>query len=288
MLPTEDYLSGVENSWCPGCGDHMILQAMKLALKELKIPHEELVFVSGIGCGSKFPHYVNAYGMETLHGRILPNATGVKLANNRLTVIGIGGDGDAFGIGLNHFMHTMRRNLDITYIVQNNEIYALTKGQTSPVSPKGFKTKTTPSGVIEMPVIPLAYALIANATFVARTYAYNPKHMKEMIVAAIKHRGIAFLDIIQPCPSMNKGFDPKYIEKKIYDVKDKNHDKADWNAALKIAQEMEKFPIGIIYQEKPPKERPTYSDELFQMKDKPLVELDVENVDISETLEEYK
>ena len=287
MLPTDDYLSGVKHSWCPGCGNAVIQQAMKQALKELKIPHENIVFVSGIGCGSKFPRYMGTYGFETLHGRILPNASGIKLANKNLTVIGIGGDGDGYGIGLNHFINTMRRNMDITYIVQDNEIYALTKGQASPTSPKGMVTKTTPSGQIEIPINPIAMALTAGATFIARTFSMDPVHMKQTIMAAVRHHGISHVQIIQTCPSMHKDFDFEHLKTKVYKIPD-DHDKTSFEAAWKLSQETEKIPIGIFYEQPISAERPSYVDELFQMKEKALVDHDISNVDISGILEEYK
>jgi 2-oxoglutarate ferredoxin oxidoreductase subunit beta len=198
-----DYRTPVHNDWCPGCGDFGILSAIQSAIFELQIqPHRVAIF-SGIGCSGKTPHYINTYGIHTLHGRALPFALGAKLANPHLEVIVVGGDGDGLGIGAGHFVNTGRRNVDITYIIFDNEVYGLTKGQAAPTLPLGFKTKSLPKPNINQAVNPIALALAAGYTFVARGYAYDVKHLKELIKRAIQHRGSAFIDVLQPCPTYN-------------------------------------------------------------------------------------
>ncbi|MDD5340398.1 MAG: thiamine pyrophosphate-dependent enzyme, partial [Candidatus ainarchaeum sp.] len=187
------------SQWCPGCGNFAIVAAIKGALHELDIPTHQTVISSGIGCSSKLPHYVDTYGFEGLHGRTLPVASGIKLANHKLNVIAVGGDGDGYGIGAGHFIHIMRRNYDLVYMVHDNQIYGLTTGQASPTSQLGMKTKTTPYGVVEMPFNPVATAIGGGATFVARVFAGDMAHMKETIKQAIAHKGFALIDVFQPC-----------------------------------------------------------------------------------------
>ena len=183
-----DVKGKVDPDWCPGCGDFGVLAALQKALVELQIPLHNVVTISGIGCSSNTPGYVNTYGMHTLHGRALAVATGVKMANHELTVIVTGGDGDGFGIGGNHFLHTMRRNVDLLYVVMDNQIYGLTTGQTSPTSQVGMKTKSMPFGNIEAPVNPMALALAAGATFVARGYSAEQKHLTELFKRSEERR----------------------------------------------------------------------------------------------------
>ena len=192
----------VDPDWCPGCGDFGVLAALQKALVELKIPTHNVVTISGIGCSSNLPGYVNTYGMHTLHGRALAVATGLKLANHELTVLVTGGDGDGFGIGGNHFIHSMRRNVDLLYIVMDNQIYGLTTGQTSPTSRVGMKTKSMPFGNIEAPVNPISLALAAGATFVTRGYSGEQKHLTELIKQGIEHPGFSFLDVFSPCVNL--------------------------------------------------------------------------------------
>ena len=272
-------------TWCPGCGDFAILVALKGALSKLgRQPHETVV-VSGIGCGSKLPHFIKTYGYEGLHGRGLPAASAIKLANHSLTVVDVGGDGDGYGIGMGHFIHTCRRNIDLTYIVQNNQIYGLTTGQTSPTSEKGFKTKSTPEGVIEVPVNPLTLAIESGATFVARAFSGNITHLTSVVQQAIEHKGFALVDVLQPCITWNKLNTYEFFTKKIYALESQNHDPSDKYAALKKADEWgEKIPIGVFYKT----QRPTYEAELPQLKEMPLVKRPIDNVDISGLLKEYE
>jgi len=282
MAKPADFNTSEECVWCPGCGNFPILIAVKQILAEMDMKKEDTVIVSGIGCSDKYNQYLNTYGYQSIHGRILPVAMGIRLANHKLKVIGIGGDGDGYGIGLCHFIHSMRRNLDITYLVCNNQIYGLTTGQTSPTSNKGSKTKTTPKGSIAMAVNPMALALASDATYVARAFAGDLKHMKDMIEGGIKHKGFALIDIFQPCTTYNHDNTFDWFREVTYKLEDDGHNPKDKQAAFKRAMEHEKLPIGLFYQE----EKLTYEDEVVQIKKKPLVEHDISNTDIDDIMDE--
>ncbi len=204
-LTAKDYAAPIDVRWCPGCGDYAILNAMQKTFAELEIPQEKVVFVSGIGCSSRFPYYMNTYGFHTIHGRAPTFATGIKMANPDLSVWLVTGDGDGLSIGGNHLLHLLRRNVDVNVLLFNNRIYGLTKGQYSPTSEFGKVTKTTPLGSIDYPINPLCFALAAEASFVARTMDTNPKHMIEVFKAAASHRGVAFIEIFQNCVIFNDG-----------------------------------------------------------------------------------
>jgi 2-oxoglutarate ferredoxin oxidoreductase subunit beta len=205
QLTKKDFMSNQEVRWCPGCGDYAILNNVQKVMPDLGITREKIVFVSGIGCSSRFPYYMNTYGFHSIHGRAPAIATGIKAANPDLSVWVITGDGDALSIGGNHFMHVLRRNLDINYILFNNRIYGLTKGQYSPTSVFGQKTKSTPMGVIDYPVNPLSLAIASEATFVARSIDIDVKHLGTMVEAAAKHKGVSFLEVYQNCNIFNDG-----------------------------------------------------------------------------------
>lgn len=270
-------------NWCPGCGNWSILVAFKKALEELGKKTHEVVLVSGIGCGSKIPHWVNTYGFHTIHGRPLPVAQGIKLANHKLEVVAIGGDGDGYGIGLNHLMHIMRRNFDITYIVQNNGVYGLTKGQTAPTSLKGYKSKSTPYGTVEDPVNPLRTAIAGGATFVARGFSKEIAHLTELIKKAIKHRGFALVDVLQPCVAFNNVNTYQYYSDRVYKL-GKKYDPTKKVKAFKKAGEFEKkIPLGVLYE----RDEESYIEQLPQLKKKTLVSGNMD-VDISSLEEEYR
>ncbi len=270
--------------WCPGCGDFGVLMSIKQALAGLNLNPKDVVIASGIGCSGKMPHYVKTYGLESIHGRSLAAATGVQLANPRLTVIAVGGDGDGYGIGLNHFIQSVRRNVKITYLVHNNMVYGLTKGQTAPTALKGTKTSSTPHGSIEMPINPIALAIAATGTFVARGFAGNLPHLSNLIKAGIQHKGFALIDIFQPCVTYNHDQTFDFYRQRTYDLQAQNWDTANHMEAYKKAWEWgDKIPIGIFYKE----ERPTYSDELPQDKDLPVALQNIDNVDITPLLNKY-
>jgi pyruvate ferredoxin oxidoreductase beta subunit len=205
-IDQNEYTPGLEPqpTWCPGCGDFGVLKALKQAMPMVGKTPDETLLVTGIGCSGKLSSYFESYGFHTIHGRALPVARAAKLANPELNVIAAGGDGDGYGIGGNHFMHTARENHDMVYIVFNNEVFGLTKGQTSPTSPKGHKSKTQPSGSAKDPIRPLSMALSAGASYVARTAAVNPNQAKEIIAEAIEHDGFAHIDFLTQCPTWNK------------------------------------------------------------------------------------
>jgi len=203
QLKKADFVSDQEVRWCPGCGDYAILNNVQKVMPELGIPREKIVFVSGIGCSSRFPYYMNTYGFHSIHGRAPAIATGIKCANPELSVWVITGDGDALSIGGNHFIHAIRRNLDLNYILFNNRIYGLTKGQYSPTSEFGKRTKSTPSGTIDYPINPLSLAIASESTFVARSIDIDVKHLGAMVEAAAKHKGISFIEVYQNCNIFN-------------------------------------------------------------------------------------
>lgn len=247
-LKPRDFKGKVDPDWCPGCGDFGVLNSLQRACAELgKKPHELLV-VSGIGCSSNFPGYFNAYGMHTLHGRALAVATGAKLANHDLTVVVTGGDGDGYGIGGNHFVHTARRNVDLTYVVMNNQVYGLTTGQISPTSSEGMKTKSTPFGSIEMPVNPITASIMNGATFVARGFSGDPKHLAELMKQAIQHRGFALIDVFSPCVTFNHDNDYAFFRPRVTKLEDEGHDTSDWKAACEKAMLWdETIYIGLFF-----------------------------------------
>lgn len=240
-------LKGCETAWCPGCGNFGILNLMKEVLAELEIDPQKLVFVSGIGQAAKIPQYMKIHYFNGLHGRALPPATAIKATNRELTVIAESGDGDMYGEGGNHFIHTIRRNPDITNIVHNNMVYGLTKGQASPTSEKGFKTPVQVNGVILEPFNPLAVAIALDASFVARVFVGLRDHAKEIVKKAILHQGYALVDFFQPCVTFNKVNTYQWFRENTY-LLDASHDPKDKNQAFRKATETQKLPLGIFYQ----------------------------------------
>ena len=253
VVEVKDFKSEVHPDWCPGCGDFGVLTSLYQACAQLQIQPHELMVVSGIGCSSNLPGFIRSYGAHTLHGRLLPFATGCKLANQGMTVIGTGGDGDGYGIGLNHFIQAMRRNIDVTYIVMNNEIYGLTTGQVSPTSETGMKTKTSPFGNLEGMLNPMALAMAAGCGFVARGFSGQPKHLVELYKAGIQHKGFALIDVFSPCVTFNKLNTYQYFRERIYKLEDEEHDTSSFHAAMDKALEWNpRIPIGLLYQNPDP------------------------------------
>ena len=246
-LTMADMKGKVDPDWCPGCGDFGVLAAVQKALVELQIPNHEVCTISGIGCSSNFPGYINTYGMHTLHVRSLAVATGVKLANHGLTVLVTGGDGDGFGIGGNHFTHT---NVDLLYIVMDNQIYGLTTGQTSPTSRLGMKTKSAPFGNVEGPINPISMALAAGATFIARGFSGEQKHLTELIKQGIEHKGFSFLDVFSPCVTYNHDNTYQWFRPRVKKLEDDAaYDPTDWMAAMgKSLLWGEEIPIGKFFE----------------------------------------
>jgi len=282
-LTPKDFNTHRRPTWCKGCGNFGIWNALKKSLVELKLYPHEVLIVYGIGCSGNGANFTRTYAFHALHGRTLPVATGAKLANHRQTVIAMGGDGDGAGIGANHFMHTSRRNLDMTYIMHDNRVYGLTTGQTSPTSDKGYKSKSTPNGVLEEPVNPVLLALTNGASFVARGFSFEIKQLTEMITKAIKHKGFSFIDILQPCVTFNKKNTYEAYRKKVYKLEDADHNPSSFTEALKKSMEKTKIPIGIFYQE----EKATYGDGLKPIERKPLIDHVISDIDISKLLNDY-
>lgn len=269
MSTIQDF-SGYTPTWCPGCGDWGIGAAIKTALVQLGHDPSSVFVVFGIGCSGNMNDFLNAYAIHALHGRGIPNAIGMKLANHRRPVLAIVGDGDCYGEGGNHFLHACRGNHDIKVIVHDNGVYGLTTGQVAPTAPKGFKSKSTPSGIIEIPVNPLSLAVTQGATFVAQGFAGNIPHLIDLIKKAITHRGFSLINVLQPCVTFNKINTYEYYKAKVYQLSQDYHPQ-DLKMALEKSLEpslAEKFPLGVIYQV----EKPTYTDNLSQLKEKTLAE----------------
>ena len=253
-MDMKDFKTEVRPDWCPGCGDFGVLNALQRACAELEIQPHELMVVSGIGCSSNLPGFFRSYGVHSLHGRSLPFATGAKLANHAMTVIATGGDGDGYGIGLNHFIQAMRRNINLTYIVMNNEVYGLTTGQVSPTSETGMKTKTTPHGNLEGMLNPLALALAAGCGYIARGFSGDVKHLVKLYQEGIQFPGFALIDVFSPCVTFNKQNTYPWFRERVYRLEDKKHDPTDFHAAMDRALEWgEKIPIGLFYRNPNPR-----------------------------------
>jgi len=291
-IELQEYKSEIKVTWCPGCGDFAVLNGLQKALQALQLKPWNIVIVSGIGCSSNIPHFLSTYGFHSIHGRSIPVASGIKLANPELTVIAAGGDGDGYGIGVGHFIHAMRRNLDITYIVMNNQIYGLTTGQASPTSEKDMKTKSTPEGVIENPVNPLALALSSGATYIARGFSGDAKGLADLFTKGIQHKGFALIDVLSPCVTYNKINTYDWFRTRAYSLEKDGHNPADFHAAWTRAtewpnldQKRDRIGIGVIYQRT---DIPTYEDLEPALRKGPLVRqpLGLENPE--ELLEEFR
>ena len=262
-------MGDIDISWCPGCGDYPILSTLKETLVELDIKPKDLVMVSGIGQAAKIPQYLNCNYFNGLHGRSLPAAWAIKAANPNLVVIAESGDGCSYGEGGNHLIHGIRRNLDITYLVHNNQIYGLTKGQASPTSEKGFISKTTPAGVILQQLNPLALAISLGATFVARGFTGRLSHLTKLIVEGIQHPGFALIDVLQPCVSFNHVNTYAWYTQRVYNIdEDAEYDSGNPLMAYQKALEWgDRIPIGVLYQSK----KKTYEEQVPALQSGPLV-----------------
>jgi 2-oxoglutarate ferredoxin oxidoreductase subunit beta len=281
-LKLADYKTEVHNDWCPGCGDFGILNGIQMALADMQVPLHRAAIFSGIGCSGKTPHFIHTYGIHTLHGRVLPFAQGAKLSNPDLEIIAVGGDGDGLGIGAGHFVSAGRRNVDMVYIIFNNAVYGLTKGQASPTLKLGMKTKSLPQPNMNNSVNPISLALVSGFTFIARGYSYDVKHLKDIIKKATQHKGLAFIDVLQPCPTYNdintrewyQGMDNVDSETgkqipRTYKLEDTGYNgvvENEHDMPLKISQTIvksnewgNKIPIGIFYQNQ---HIPTYQERI--------------------------
>lgn len=270
-LKIADFKTDVHNDWCPGCGDFGIVNAIQMALAEMGLRRDKTVIFSGIGCSGKTSHFINTYGIHTLHGRVLTFAQGAKIANNDLNVVAMGGDGDGLGIGAGHFVAAGRRNVDMTYIIFDNGVYGLTKGQASPTMKLGEQTKSLPSPNTNYNVNPIGLAVTSGFTFAARGYSYDVRHLKDLIIQAVEHKGLSFLDVLQPCPTYNDiNTRDWYAGADLVDEAQKRHSRiykledTDYNPLVRRATEAElnhklsqalvkslewgdRIPIGVFY-----------------------------------------
>lgn len=288
MKPKKDLSSHYTQStpnWCPGCGNYGIWVALKNALQELKIPAHKVVLVGDVGCSGKLSYWTDYNGFAGLHGRSIPIAEGIKMANSDLTVIVVGGDGGLLGEGLQHFLHACRRNVNIAVILHNNQVYGLTTGQTSPTSDPGYKSSTTPEGSYETPLNPSLLALTAQATFVSASFAGNVPHLTQTIKSAILHPGFALVDAYQPCVTYNYINTYEFYSKRVYDVATTPYKPNDRFRAMKKSTEIEgdkKFPIGILFQDT---EKPSLQQNI-QNRVKPLVKQPIKNISVKSLFEQ--
>lgn len=247
-LPLETYKGPVDPDWCPGCGDFGVLRSLQQAAGKCGVHPKDLMVVSGIGCSSNLPGFIHAYGVHSLHGRAVAVATGAHLANTDMKTVITGGDGDGYGIGIGHFIHAMRRNLDVTYIVMDNQIYGLTTGQTSPTTTRGHKTKSTPKGNAEIPLNPIALAITAGATYVARGFSGEAKQLVDLIAGGIAHKGFALIDVFSPCVTYNKINTYPFFKERVYKLEDTGWQPDNHMKSLEKAYEWgDKIPLGLIY-----------------------------------------
>jgi 2-oxoglutarate ferredoxin oxidoreductase subunit beta len=282
-MPTLDDYKGQTPSWCPGCGNFSILKTFKDAMVELGIEPHRCTVVSGIGQAAKLPHYTKCNTFNGLHGRSLPVATGIRLANHEMLVIAVSGDGDCYGEGGNHLMAAMRRNINVKYFVHNNQIYGLTKGQPSPTTGEGTVTKNTPFGVISEQFNPMALAVALDCGFAARGYAADIDHLKGLMKEAINHKGFALLDILQPCVTFNKVNTYEWYKQRVYHI-EQDYNPEDRRAAFAKALEWgDRIPLGVIYRN----HRPTFEERVPMIADKPLVKQGFDVKKIDETIKEF-
>jgi len=268
MATFKDFRNKVKPNWCPGCGDFSVQAAIQRAAANVGLEPENLAVISGIGCSGRISGYINAYGLHGIHGRALPIAQGVKLANRDLTVIASGGDGDGFAIGMGHTVHAIRRNINITYIVMDNQIYGLTKGQTSPRSGEGFKTKSTPEGSIESTLSPLEVAIAAGATFVAQSFSSDLKQLTSLIEQGIQHEGFSLINVFSPCVTFNKVNTYDWFKDNIINLDTvEGYDHTNRLAAMTKLMETGSMITGLIYQNK---EKKSYENLVHGFSQEPL------------------
>lgn len=278
MATVKDFRNNVKPNWCPGCGDFSIQAAIQRAAAGVGIEPEELAVISGIGCSGRVSGYINAYGFHSIHGRSLPIAQGVKMANRELTVIAAGGDGDGFAIGMGHTVHAIRRNIDMTYIVMDNQIYGLTKGQTSPRSSVGFKTKSTPQGSIESALSPLEMALSVGATFVAQSFSSDLKQLTTLIEEGIRHKGFSLINVFSPCVTFNKINTYDWFKQNIVSLDSvPDYDPSNRVQAMTKLMETGGMLTGLIYQDKT---KPSYENQVAGFKQEAIAK---QNIKISES-----
>lgn len=272
-ITMKDFRVSENPTWCPGCGDYTVLASLQRAVANIGLRPEDVVLSTGIGCSGKLSQHFGSYGFHGLHGRSLPIAQGVKIANHNLTVIAAGGDGDGYGIGMGHFIHAIRRNVDITYIVMDNNIYGLTTGQTSPTSAKGFKSKTTPAGAAEEPIRPLHLALAQGASFVAQAFSGDVKEMTEIFEAAIRHKGFALVNAFSPCVTFNKVNTYDWFKEKLVKLSQQEDFKPQSHLeALHYIDQHASLVTGVIYQQEG---RKAYHEEILGAQEIPPTDADL-------------
>ncbi|MBN3526273.1 2-oxoacid:ferredoxin oxidoreductase subunit beta [Paenibacillus apiarius] len=288
MATFKEFRNNVKPNWCPGCGDFSIQAAIQRAAANVGLEPEQLAVVSGIGCSGRISGYINAYGFHSIHGRALPIAQGLKLANRDLTVIASGGDGDGFAIGMGHTVHAIRRNVNITYIVMDNQIYGLTKGQTSPRSAVGFKTKSTPEGAIESTLSPLEIAMASGATFVAQSFSSDLKQLTSLIEEGIKHEGFSFINVFSPCVTFNKINTYDWFKENIVNLNTvESYDPSNRIMAMTKLMESGGMITGLIYQDKT---RKSYENQVVGFRPEPLAKQDLQlsSADFEKLVAEFK
>lgn len=266
-MRVNDFNTNYSPTWCPGCGDYGVWAALKQSLADQKMRPDEFVIVYGIGCSGNMNDFVRSYGFHSLHGRAIPNAIGIRLANHKLPVVAVVGDGDCYGEGGNHFIHACRGNYDLTVIVHDNRVYGLTTGQAAPTAEQGYESKSTPQGIVEVPINPLALAITQGATFVAQGFAGDVRHLTNLITKASEHNGFALVNVLQPCVTFNKVNTYQWFQERIFELDDKEAERSKTDA-LNLVIDSEKIPVGIVYQSS----RPTYEESLPQIKEETLVE----------------
>lgn len=279
------FQSSIKPTWCPGCGNYTIWLALKNAISQTNLPHESFVLCYDVGCSGNMADFNRFYGIHALHGRAIPPAVGVKLANHDLKVIVVIGDGGGYGEGLTHFLNEMRGNHDITVIVHDNRRYSLTTGQMSPTTDKGTKTKSTPYGSIETAINPIALALVNHATYVARGFAVAVPQLQTLIKEAILHPGFAVIDVLQPCMVFNPEMDAKWYRDHIVDLSTENHDPTDHQAAINQAHRQDLLPVGLFWQNK--SSQPYHLQDLT-LKKGPLTKQYSASIDLSPLLQSFK
>lgn len=287
MLKLADFKTNEKSWWCPGCGDFGVLAALQRALVDLGRPPHEVAIVAGIGCSGKIGNYINCYNFHVVHGRTLPTAMGLKLANRDLTVLAAGGDGDGYAIGAGHFLHAVRRNVDITYIVMDNQIYGLTKGQVSPTSGEGFKTRTSPEGNVERPVRPLQLAIAAGATFVASGFSSDIKQLASLIQQGIEHKGFSLINVYSPCVTFNKVNTYDWFKEVLVNLdEDEKYDPTNRAAALQKLIETDEQVRGLVYKS----DQPSFEEVFPGFREEPIVHQDwtIPQEDFDKLLDRYR
>lgn len=285
MISLDDLKTPAKNSWCPGCGNFSILSAVTRAITKLEYDQEDYVLVAGIGCSGKIMNYVNVNAIHGIHGRVIPFSTGIALSNPKLKVIGHSGDADCYEEGWNHFSHALLRNINMTLIVHDNKVLGLTTGQTTSTSEPGFKSKTTPRGSFPPAFNPIAQALVSHGSFVARGFSGDLKHLQNLIIQAIHHKGFSFIDVFQPCVTFNYRNTFQWYRDRVYRLEDENHDFTDKDKALQKSFEWgDRIPIGLFYKE----DRPIYRDNYPYLKGRVLFEKKPTQNDLSQAFKDMK